>query len=137
MAVALVAIAIVLNLGKRRWSLFHQFGILLFGMLTLTPGFGIQYLAWLTPWLATLPWEIVAPYITASGLFCGAVYTYWSRGLPWYYADSNTTGDWRGWLNLAGFATWLTVAFVLLRMSTAPIAAPEPAAVDEFARLNR
>jgi hypothetical protein len=137
LVLVLLAMAVVLNRGKRRLSLFHQFGILLFAMLTFTPGFGIQYLAWLTPWLATLPWAIVAAYIAASGLFCAAIYTYWSGGLPWYYADSVTTGDWKGLLSLAGFATWLTVAFVLVRMATAPIEAPEPTPLDKFARSNR
>ncbi len=115
---ALLAIAVALNLGKRRLSLFHQFGILLFAMLTLTPGFGIQYLAWLTPWLATLPWPIVAAYVTASGIFCGAVYTYWNEGLPWYYADSVTTGDWKGLVSLAGLP---------LRRRNPPLSTSSPA----------
>jgi hypothetical protein len=116
----LLAMAVWLNRRQRRVSLFHQFGILLFAMLALTPGFALQYLAWLTPWLATLPWAFVASYVAASGLFSGAVYTYWNAGLPWYYADSVTTGDWKGLLSLIGFATWLTVTLVLERMTIAP-----------------
>ena len=137
LAVVLVAMAVVLNRGKRRLSLFHQFGILLLAMLTLMPGFGIQYLAWLTPWLATLPWTVVAPYVIASGLFCGGVYNYWSGGLPWYYADAVTMGGWKGLLSLAAFVTWLTVAFALARMATAPIEAPAEVAALESIDINR
>jgi hypothetical protein len=114
LALALVAIALRLNRGPRPVALFHQFGILLFAFLFVTAGFGIQYLAWLTPWAAALPWEVAAAYFAASGTFCAAVYTYWSQGLPWYYANAYPLGGtWRGLTQLLGLAAWITIGMSL------------------------
>ncbi len=53
-----------------------------FLFLSLTPGFGIQYLAWAIPWIATRGrWGKL--FAGTSGLFLFLVYTYWSHGLPW------------------------------------------------------
>ena len=106
---ALIAASWVLNRGKRPISLYYQFGILLFLFHLLTPGFGIQYLAWLTPWIVTLPSGVVFSFVAASSAFCVGAYTYW-----WYYA--NSIFYWtavKGPLRLFGLVTWLTVAFVL------------------------
>jgi hypothetical protein len=110
---AIVAVAWRLNRGRRPVALFYQFGVLLFLFHLVTPGFGIQYLAWLSPWVAALPWSVAAAYFAASGAFCAGVYTYWSRGVPWYFANSVITGTWRGGVNVLGLITWLTVALVL------------------------
>ena len=109
----LVALAWRLNRMLHPVSLFEQCGILLFVFLFLTPGFGIQYLAWLTPWLAVLSWSVVSVWVATSGVFCAAVYTYWSGGVPWFYANSVAVGGWKGWINILGLLTWLATALVL------------------------
>jgi hypothetical protein len=113
MIAALVAMSWRWNRRARPIGLFYQFGILLFLFHLLTPGFGIQYLAWLTPWAATFPPSVVLSYVAASSAFRAAVYTQWSGGVPWYYANSIATATWRGAASLLGFVTWLTVAWVL------------------------
>ncbi|MCU1329692.1 MAG: rane protein [Bryobacterales bacterium] len=113
MAVVLVLAAVLMNRGGKRAFLFCQFGVLLFLFHLLTPGFGIQYLAWLIPWATVLPWRLVAAHVIASSAFCAAVYTYWSGGAPWYYANSVTVGPW-GWLPaLIGLVVWFTVAVAI------------------------
>jgi hypothetical protein len=111
----LTAIAWWSNRASHPVPLFYQFGISLFAFFFVTAGFGIQYLAWLTPWAAALPWEIAAAYFAASGTFCAAVYTYWSQGLPWYYANSAPlAASWRGATHLLGLATWITIGVSLV-----------------------
>ena len=106
----------LLNRGSSRTSLFYQFGILLFVFMFLTPGFGIQYLAWLAPWILLLPWGVIAAHIAMSGLFCGTTYTYWTRGLPWYFANPISGGP---WTNLGALANLVATAGVLAWVTTA------------------
>jgi hypothetical protein len=82
----------------------------------LTPGFGIQYLAWLTPWIAIFPAAAIAGFTVAGGIYCAVVYTYWCNGLPWFYANSlaaphyplvNALG------NALGVIAWLSVLVLL------------------------
>ena len=113
LAIVMVTAAWLMNRRGARAALFCQFGFLLFLFHLLTPGFGIQYLAWLTPWVTVLPWRVAAAHIAASGAFCAAVYTYWNRGLPWYYANSVTAGTWGAKAGLLGLAAWLTVLLVV------------------------
>lgn len=121
-ALLIVLIAVELNHRRRHIDLFRQFGVLLFSFILLTPGFGIQYLAWLTPWLVVMPLSIIASYVAASGVFCAMVYTYWSGGIPWWYANSVRLGTWRGVAGLAGFITWITI-FAALEVSRRQITA--------------
>jgi hypothetical protein len=46
-----------------------------------------------TPWVAALEGWAVLFYWSASGLFLFEMYTYWSRGFPWYLADMFNTQD--------------------------------------------
>ncbi len=112
--VVLLLAAWLMNRGENRVALFYQFGVLFMLFLVLTPGFGIQYLVWLSPWIAALSWRAAAAHLAANAGFCTAVYTYWCRGLPWYYADSITVGDWRGPTALLGLATWFTALVTLV-----------------------
>lgn len=66
-----------MNRRRRKVPLFIQCGLLITLFLTLTPGFGSQYLVWLMPWVAALaPWTVLAYQLPAAGyLFFG--YTCW------------------------------------------------------------
>jgi hypothetical protein len=114
--IALVAISFWANRGTQRASLYRQFGLVAFAFLTLTPGFGIQYLAWLVPWLVGIRRSAVSAFHVAAAGFMFAVYTYWSRGLPWWYANSDAVGDWQGGLIAFELAAWLSVAVVFACM---------------------
>jgi hypothetical protein len=131
---AIAGVSAWMNRGLRRPALFRQIGVVAFTFLALTPGFGVQYLAWLVPFAVALPLAAGFSFHAASGAFLLAVYTFWcqlppgasadpdwlgasfwSRGLPWEIANANRTGPWRGELVILEVACWLAVvvAFVL------------------------
>jgi hypothetical protein len=110
---ALLGAAWMLNRGRRPVALYYQFGLLLFLFHLLTPGFGIQYLLWLTPWMAALPWPLIAVHTAAAGALCVTVYTRWCGGLPWYYANAIKTRGWGRWGGFLGVLAWLTVCWAL------------------------
>jgi hypothetical protein len=113
---AVLAAAIRMNLRSKKPPLFLQWGFLLFLFLFCTPGFGVQYLAWLVPWGAALSGRAILLYYAASSLFLFEVYTYWSRGLPWYLADMLYTRDLKGSLLYFSLETlaWIAVGCVVL-----------------------
>lgn len=81
--------------------------------LVVTPGFGIQYLAWLAAPSVLLggwfPWA----YAAAAGWFQFRVYTWWSQGFPWYYANSDLMHEWRGSNAVVDTAVWALLCFAL------------------------
>jgi hypothetical protein len=89
LALGLAALAAVpMNRPPKRAPLFLQCGLVAFLFMAVSPGFGIQYLAWLVPWVVGAGLGATALYYATSGLFAFLVYTYWSRGFPWYFADA-------------------------------------------------
>lgn len=97
----------VLNMTEGAFFVFSTF-------LTFTPGFGVQYLSWLSifavlvlPYLGTL-------YICVGGIFLFKVYYYWSRGIPPYYANSDIMGQWVGFEKILDLAVWIIVAVMFV-----------------------
>jgi hypothetical protein len=149
LAAAIVALSVWMNRREEKPALFHQVGVAAFAFLALTPGFGVQYLAWLVPFTAALPLAASVSFHAASGAFLLAVYTYWcqdpsgsaadpdwlsrafwARGLPWDVANANRIGAWRGELVILEAACWLAVVsglVVQVRAVAARITRPEPA----------
>jgi len=132
----LLGLSFWMNLRRERPSLYRQIGVLAFAFLAVTPGFGVQYLAWLVPWIAAAGadaglWAASA-WTATSGGFLVLVYTYWcqgtrmeqgdanwlganfwQRGLPWSYADANTMCAWWGSIVPVEIACWISVVLVL------------------------
>ena len=81
-----------------------------------TPGFGVQYLAWMVIPSVLLGLRGALVINIIGGLFLFMVYTFWSGGLPWYYADSIKMGHWYGITRLFAHALWLTLAFWVIRI---------------------
>jgi len=85
----------------------HRTGFRLYGVvggaiavfLVFTPGFGVQYLAWLLPFSFFLGWRLVGSFYAVSTSLLVAAYTHWSGGFPWYFADSFRS-DWLSWMML-------------------------------------
>lgn len=76
-----------MNRFIRKPPLFLQCGLVTVTFLAITPGFGPQYLAWLVPWVCiNIGMEI--NFFSVSGLFLFLIYTSWSKGFPWYFAQS-------------------------------------------------
>lgn len=81
-----------------------------------TPGFGVQYLAWIVIPSVLLGLRGALVINTIGGLFLYMVYTFWSGGLPWYYADSIKMGHWYGVTRLYAHALWFTLVFWTMRI---------------------
>jgi len=109
----ILAASAMMNAQRRRVPLHIQWGVLLFLFMFLTPGFGIQYLVWLVPWVAAVGVIPALTHYALSGSFVFLVYTYWSRGLPWYFANSYVMGDWHGWMHIFQLLAWLSALPVL------------------------
>ena len=103
-----------MNRRTAQISLFVQGGMIFFLFLFLTPGFGIQYLAWLAPWVVCLGLEATLLHNLFNGIFVFLVYNYWSQGFPWYFANSLATGSWGGHLILFEMLAWFSVGLVLM-----------------------
>lgn len=112
----LIGFSLWMNLGGARASLYRQFGLIAFAFLTFCPGFGIQYVAWLVPWIVGLRASAAVVFHLANGVFLFCVYTYWSRGFPWDFANSEVVGVWKGSLIRVEYAAWgsVVLVFVLL-----------------------
>ena len=80
--VSVLSISVALHRSRVRLPLFAQCGLITALFLFLTPGFGLQYLSWLVPWVVCLTPFAAAAYYTAAGVFMAVVYTHWSGGFP-------------------------------------------------------
>ena len=126
-----VALSVWMNRGRRKVDLFRQAGAVAFAFLAASPGFGVQYLAWLVPFTAALPLAPAIAFHLTSGAFLGVVYTFWcelpveapetnwlgrsfwARGLPWDVANANRIGIWRGEIVALELACWIAVLVAL------------------------
>jgi len=105
-------------------SSYARIGAVFAFFLAGSNAFGVQYLAWLAPWLVGLPVGPALLYTLASASFALVVYTYWCEGLPWYLADSNRIGDFRGHADYFHLLCWASVLVLCWgywrRLSAAP-----------------
>jgi len=101
--------AFLINRSEPRPDLYRQVGAAFFIFLSVTGGFGVQYLAWLVPWTVGLDLFALAFFQLASGIFLFLTYNYWSGGLPWYLADSYYTGDFGEPMAYFQVVAWLSV----------------------------
>jgi hypothetical protein len=70
-----------MNWRTRKPPLLLQLGLLVTLFLVLTPGFGIQYLAWLVPFVLVLGlWPTLICYVTC-GIFQLVSYSCWAYRL--------------------------------------------------------
>jgi hypothetical protein len=139
---SVVALSVWMNRPQRKITLFSQVGIIFMLLLSFDGGFGVQYLAWLTPWVVELGVLPTAIFYFTSSAFLFLVYNYWSGGMPWYLADSIGLGSYAGHVDYFEMLCWSSVVFLLWiawrRMNTGgtdetpqnnwfPFAAPSPA----------
>jgi len=87
--------------------------------LIVAPGFGIQYLSWLVGPGIFLGTSGLLLYTLVASSFLFRVYTFWSGGFPWHFANSDIRGQWRGFDRTLDFLLWLILvgwaAFYVLR----------------------
>lgn len=96
------------------FSLYGSAALILTGFFAFAPGFGVQYLAWLTPFCLEFPPVTRAAVLVMTGLFSGALYTQWSGGIPWDSADSLARGLTYGLpMIVLSFSTWAVLVAAL------------------------
>jgi 4-amino-4-deoxy-L-arabinose transferase-like glycosyltransferase len=100
-----------MNRHRPKPAPFLQCGFILFLFMFLTPGFGVQYLAWLVPWALGLHRWLAPLFFATSGVFLYLVYTYWSGGLPWNFGDAEV-GFWHGRTVAAELLCWAVVGAI-------------------------
>lgn len=76
-------------------------------ILALAPGFGIQYLVWPLP---LLPYAVGRRMLivlsTTISFYVVMTYTIWSRGFPWWYADSIAPSSAKPLVTSVGLIIW-------------------------------
>lgn len=97
--------------------LFLQCGLVVFLFLALSPAFGVQYLAWLMPWVVALGVRATLVLYTASGLLLFRVYTFWAGAFPWHSANSPEYG-WQGTTIVLDLLCWGCVVAILMCYGT-------------------
>ena len=115
-------LSLSLVLGASLWprhrpgrnALLMQAGFLMFLFVSLTPGFGVQYLAWLVPWVVALGARPTATYYLAGTVFLFAYYTAAAAGFPWYLANSLEHPAWTPTVIWLGLICWVVVCCIAL-----------------------
>jgi len=106
---AILCLSVAINLRPNKPPLMLQCGAVVFLFLFLTPGFAMQYLAWLVPWVLALGiWPTLVFYVI-SGAFVVIVYNDWCGGFPWYSADV-LFRPWDVSHAMLGLLCWVAVA---------------------------
>jgi hypothetical protein len=116
LVLVLGAISIWLHARKPRTPMVLQCGLLAFVLLSLAPGFGVQYLAWLVPWTCVLSGRQALTFHGSAGLFLVWFYTRAAHGFPWHLANTVTAGVWYGPLLFVGVVCWLVVCWLSFTM---------------------
>jgi uncharacterized membrane protein len=97
-------LAVTVFMHRRAYSLFAQCAMVTFVFLFLTPGFGPQYLAWVVPWTVAAGWRSAALFHVFAGLFVFSMYTAWSQGFPWTFANARNPIP--AWVFGVGLLAW-------------------------------
>jgi hypothetical protein len=85
-------------------------------VLFLAPGFGVQYLLWPIPFLM-FTFDRWLAYVILAGIsvYLFITYTIWSRGFPWWYADSIAAVPHKQWVTFLGFPLWMLFGYAAAR----------------------
>src|SRR5262249_47191066 len=93
-------------------ALLLHVGLLMFLLVSLAPGFGVQYLAWLVPWVVVLGVRPTAAYYVAGTAFLAAYYAAAAGQFPWYFANSLERPAWNGTVIGLGLICWMVVCCI-------------------------
>ena len=73
---------------------------------------GVQYLAWLVPWVVALGARPVLAFSAAGAAFLAAYYTSAAGEFPWFLANSLKRPAWNGAVLVLGLICWITVCWI-------------------------
>jgi uncharacterized membrane protein len=79
-------------------------------VLFLAPGFGVQYLYWPLPFLAfALPRRAALAFHVLVSVYLFALYTAWSGGWPWWFAESTGSPRMAELLSQSSLVVWVAI----------------------------
>jgi len=111
--VAVAALPVALRVLRVRLRLFSQCGMVVFLFLFLSPGFGVQYLAWTVPWLVVLGIGPMAGYYAVAGVCILSLYAAAAGGIGINaYADSFYVS--MGMRVFVRLVCWLTIGTITM-----------------------
>ena len=99
---------------SRRNVLFMPVGFVLFLFVAVIPGFGVQYLVWLVPWVVQLGSAPTAAYFLVGTVFLVGYYSSAAGTFPWYVANSLERPAWSGTVLGLGLICWTVVCVITL-----------------------
>lgn len=109
--VPIAVAAITLLFAQKRITLLAACGLVFTSLLILGAGFGVQYLLWPLAFLPFFAPRVLRFAVHAStSLFLFTVYTHWSRGLPWFFANSDAPDATTTQLVIFGWVVWVSLA---------------------------
>jgi len=111
----LLAASLWLRSRSRESALFLHAGLLMFLFVSSTPGFGVQYLAWLIPWVVELgPRPTAVLYVTGTAFLLAYYRSAASGPFPWYVANTLAHPPWNATVLALGFICWVAVCSITL-----------------------
>lgn len=117
-------------IAKRKTNLTEGVFLAFCLFLAITPGFGVQYLAWLSFFAVIASPVLGSIYLLMGGLFLGRIYAYWGAATFPHFADSYKVGRWVvfgntdlicridlwvGFDNVLAIVLWLIVVAMLVK----------------------
>lgn len=112
------AIAFAALFRRARWNLAEAifFSFALF--LVVTPGFGVQYLSWVS-FLFPLAFPVLgAAFLALSTVFLVRVYLWWGAGPSPHFANAGEIAPWQGFDAALSLAVW-ALLFAAVALSVA------------------
>jgi uncharacterized membrane protein len=109
---AVAAAPFLIRYWRVRLGLFAQCGLITSLFLFLSPGFGLQYLAWTVPWLIVLTPRAITQYYAMAGFFLAGVYTEaaWANGGR-IYANLLSDDNWHLLIEM-GILCWISMGIM-------------------------
>ena len=90
-------------------ALFTRAGLVMCLFVAVIPGFGVQYLVWLVPWVVGLGSGPTAAYYIAGTWFLFGYYSATAGAFPWYLANSLERFAWSAKVLGLGLICWVVV----------------------------
>jgi len=128
----LLAASLWLRSRSRGSALFLHAGLLMFLFVSSTPGFGVQYLAWLIPWVVELgPRPTALLYVTGTAFVLAYYGSAVTGPFPGYVANTLAHPPWNATVLALGLICWVTVCSITLMYVRRVLASgPHPSAVE-------
>jgi len=109
-----LALPQLLSWVRKDFNLLERVFLAFCLFLIFTPGFGVQYLAWLSLLAVAVSPILGLAYVWLGGVFLYRVYAFWGGLVPPYYANSWAYGRWGGHEKAMDIGLWLIVVAMLI-----------------------